>query len=304
MPTPTRYSEDQRRFTEAIVRAPGESFVTGLTTAKLGRPDHARALRQHAAYCGALERCGLKLTRLDADERFPDSTFVEDTAVMITATTAGRKPARKQGSDAAQGRALSNGRASAIITRPGAASRVGEVESITNALSRLFPNLQQHSIHEPGTLDGGDVCEVESETENGASSHFFIGVSERTNEAGAQQLAELVASYGCTSNFVDLRGLKSILHLKSGLAYLGENRLVVSDALAHHSAFGGYELVRVKADEEYAANCIRVNDFVLVAAGYPRFEKTLQQLGYKTIALEMSEFQKLDGGLSCLSLRF
>ena len=153
-----------------------------------------------------------------------------------------------------------------------------------------------HSIQEPGTLDGGDICE--------AGNHFFIGISQRTNEAGAQQLAGLLTSHGYTYSFVDMRNVKDILHLKSGVAYLGDNRLVVTDALGNRKEFRGYDLVRVSADEEYAANCVRVNDCVLVAAGYPGFEQTLGNLGYKTIALEMTEFQKMDGGLSCLSLRF
>jgi dimethylargininase len=158
----------------------------------------------------------------------------------------------------------------------------------------LFPELRK--IREPGTLDGGDVCE--------AGDHFFIGVSERTNEAGAQQLATLLSSYGYTSSLIDIRGVNNVLHLKSGLAYLGNNRLVVIEALADHNAFRGYDPVRVNATEEYAANCVLVNDYVLVAAGYPEFERGLQGLGYKTLTVEMTEFQKMDGGLSCLSLRF
>ncbi len=274
-------------FRQAIVRPPAANFAEGLTTAQLGRPNFARALRQHAAYCEALEACGLTLTRLGADERFPDSTFVEDTALML-----GPSKSSTANCDAA------------ILTRPGAASRAGEVESIAEVLSESFPQTRRHSIQEPGTLDGGDVCEAGHETERGARCHFFIGVSERTNEAGAQQLAELVASYGCTSTLVDIRGMPNILHLKSGLAYLGDNRLVVIDTLRDHEAFRGFDLVDVSASEAYAANCVRVNDHVLVAAGSTEFEQTLQGLGYQTIALEMSEFQKMDGGLSCLSLRF
>ncbi len=146
------------------------------------------------------------------------------------------------------------------------------------------------------TLDGGDVCE--------AGNHFFIGISERTNEAGAQQLAEFVAPLGYTASFVDIRRLKTILHLKSGIASLGDSRLVVIDALANHRNFSKYDLVRVNDDEMYGANCVRVNDRVLVAAGFPVLEGKLRELGYQTIALDMTEFQKMDGGLSCLSLRF
>jgi dimethylargininase len=255
-------------FSKAIVRPPGTNYADGLTSFALGLPDYERALRQHAAYCKALERCGLELIYLEPDERYPDSTFVEDTAVLMPTA--------------------------AILTRPGAASRIGEVVSIKETLSHLYPRID--FIHEPGTVDGGDVCE--------AGNHLFIGLSERTNETGAEQLAELLASYGFASSLVDIRTMKDILHLKSGLAYLGDNRLAVIEALANREEFRGYELVRVNAEEEYAANCVRVNDYVLVAAGYPVFEQTLRGLGYETIALEMTEFQQMDGGLSCLSLRF
>lgn len=173
-------------------------------------------------------------------------------------------------------------------------ARAGEVESIAEVLATFYSQL--HSIEAPGTLDGGDVCE--------AGDHFFIGVSERTNEAGAQQLATRLASFGYSSSLIDIRPLKNILHLKSGLSYLGDNRLAVIDTLAGHEAFRGYDLVHVKAAEQYAANCVRVNDYVLVAAGYPEFEQTLHGSGFKTLAIEMTEFQKMDGGLSCLSLRF
>jgi len=260
-------------FTKAIVRDPVPNYADGLSTGALGKPDYARALRQHTAYCEALEACGLELTRLAADERFPDSTFVEDTAVIVQELAVGKASAIQ-----------------VILTRPGAASRVGEMESIKEALSVFCPQLK--SIHEPGTLDGGDVCE--------AGNHFFIGVSERTNEAGAEQLAELLTGCGCTSRLVDIRNVKDLLHLKSGLAYLDENRLAVIETLGNRKEFHGYELVRVPAGEEYAANCVRINDQVLIAAGYPVFERTLRDRGYKTSMLEMSEFQKMDGGLSCL----
>jgi dimethylargininase len=259
-------------FTKAIVRPPGANFAEALTTMDLGLPNYERALQQHEAYCDALETCGLTLIRLDPDEQFPDSTFVEDTAVVT-------------------------GRC-AILARPGAASRVGEVESIAKTLSSSFAELL--SINEPGTLDGGDICEAEVEGQN----HFFIGVSHRTNQAGAQQLSTWLASCGFTSALVDIRGVGNILHLKSGLAYVGDNRLVVIDSLADRDEFRSHDLVHVSAGEEYAANCVRVNEHVLVAAGYPKLEGKLQGLGYQTIALEMSEFQKMDGGLSCLSVRF
>jgi dimethylargininase len=210
----------------------------------------------------------LRVITLPPDEDYADSTFVEDTAVLTDHF--------------------------AVLTRPGAPSRAGETASMRRALAEFFPHLD--SIEAPGTVDGGDVCE--------AGKHFFIGISERTNEAGARQLTALLAPFGYTGVSVDIRSERSLLHLKSGLAYLGDNRLVVTDALAGRAEFAGYDLVVVNEAEAYAANCVRLNDFVLIAAGYPVFAAKLQGLGYQTIALEMTEFEKMDGGLSCLSLRF
>ncbi len=255
-------------FTHAIVRPPDKNFADGLTTADLGPPDFQKALQHHERYCRALEQCGLTLTHLSADLNYPDSTFVEDAAILT-----------ERG---------------AILTHPGALSREGEVISIQEALSKFYSEFQ--AIAAPGTLDGGDICE--------AGSHFFIGLSHRTNEAGAQQLAEFLSNLGYTSSCVDIRGVAGILHLKSGIAYLGDDRLVLIDSLADRSEFAGYSIVHIAPKENYAANCVRVNDYVLIAQGHPLFQKTIDDLGYQTIALNMSEYQKMDGGLSCLSLRF
>ena len=255
-------------FTRAIVRPPSPNFSQGLTTANLGSPVYERALQQHDAYCAALTQCGLTLTRLAPDPDYPDSTFVEDTAVLTERC--------------------------AVLARPGAPSRTGEVPGIKDRLANFYPALM--SIQAPGTLDGGDVCE--------AGEHFFMGISERTNEAGARQLAEWLTKFSYTTTLVDIRSEDQILHLKSGLSFLGEKRVAVIDRLAARAEFHGYELVRVPAGEEYAANCLLINDRVLLAAAYPEFAGKLREVGCETIALDMSEFRKMNGGLSCLSLRF
>jgi dimethylargininase len=255
-------------FRRAIVRPPAPNFADGLTTVDLGVPDVAKALDQFERYCEALEGCGLELVRLLADPRHPDSTFVEDTVILT-----------ERG---------------AILTRPGAPSRQGEVAAIEEAVAWFFP--EPARITAPGTVDGGDVCE--------AGNHFFIGLSERTNEEGARQIAAHLERMGYTSATVDIRGMAGILHLKSGIAAPDGLRLVVIDALAAHPAFRGWDLVRVDPAENYAANCSRVNDAVLIASGFPKLAGALQAVGLKTIALDMSEFEKMDGGLSCLSLRF
>ena len=255
-------------FKNAIVRIPGSNFDAGLTSVSLGRPDFDLVLEQHARYCEALAECGLAVTTLEADLRFPDSTFVEDTAVI----TAG----------------------GAVLTRPGAASREGEVDAIRAAILRHFPS--PLTIEGPGTLDGGDICEGED--------HFFLGLSHRTNEEGARQLAGRLAGLGYTSSTIDVRDMTSILHLKSGISYIGDNTLVVMEEMAENPQFSGFELIRVGLDESYGANCVRVNDRVLVAAGFPRLTEDLLLRGFDPLVLEMSEFRKMDGGLSCLSLRF
>ncbi len=256
------------RFSRAIVRPPSSNFADGLTSVELGVPDFALACEQHAHYCGALERAGLELIRLPEDAAYPDATFVEDAAILSARCN--------------------------ILTNPGAPSRSGEVAAIREVLSSLA--VESSAIESPGTLDGGDICEV--------GEHFLIGVSQRTNWDGAAQLAALLTSAGYSSACIDIRETAGILHLKSGIAALDDRRIVAINALAGHPALKHHELVRVPAGEEYAANCIRVNDHLLVAAGFPRTQRTLEELGFQLIVLDMSEFQKMDGGLSCLSLRF
>jgi dimethylargininase len=255
-------------FTRALLRLPGDNLAQGLTQAGEGAPESALALNQHQYYRAALESAGLALTVLPADPRHPDGCFVEDTALLT-----------------ARG---------AILTRPGAPSRRGEVDAIAAALQPAFGDAA--CIEAPGTVDAGDVCE--------ADGHFLIGVSARTNEAGAAQLAGWLDDLGYRADILDIRGSGTLLHLKTGIAYLGEGRMLTAPDFPRHSALAAYEILEVPANERYAANALRVNDLILVAAGYPATRAAIESLGYETVALEMSEFRKLDGGLSCLSLRW
>ena len=254
------------RFTRAIVRPPAASFAAGITASGLGPPNLALALDQHDAYCRALERLGVSLVRLAPDPEFPDSTFVEDVAVLT-----GR---------------------GAILTRPGAPSRAGEVTAVKPVLREWFPELGE--ITPPGTVDAGDVCEV-----GGA---FLVGVSHRTNPEGAAQLVQWLAGRGFAASTIDIRALPGLLHLKSGLSWLGGRRLLAVGELAEDAALRGWEVVRVPDDEGYAANCVLVNGALLVAEGFPATSALLGGLGYDLVPLAMSEYQKMDGALSCLSL--
>jgi dimethylargininase len=254
-------------FHKAIVRRLSANFADGLTSSGLGPPDLAKAREQHDGYMSALAACGLAVTCLPEDARFPDAPFVEDTAVLTA-----------EGS---------------ILCRPGAASRAGEVDAIRDAVDAICPVVD--AIAAPGTVDGGDVCE--------AGNTFFIGVSARTNQDGAGQLATILTSMGFDAVLIDIRRHPGLLHLKSGLAWLGGTRLAAAGILVADRAFAAYDVLPVPAGETYAANCVLVNGRLLLASGFPGFEGALRARGHGVLTLPMSEFQKMDGGLSCLSLR-
>jgi dimethylargininase len=252
-------------FTRAIVRKPGQSLVNGLTSSTLGKPNIELALFQHEAYVEALKTCGLEVVVLEADEQYPDSTFVEDTALLTPAC--------------------------AIITNPGAPSRKGETGVIKKALQDYYTNIE--AVHEPGTVEGGDIMMV--------GAHFYIGLSDRTNEEGARQVIACLEKYGMTGSTVSVG---EMLHLKSGIVYLEQNTVAATGDFLKMEEFQQFNILEIDDDESYAANCIWVNGNVLVAKGYPKAAKTIAAAGYPVIELDVSEFRKLDGGLSCLSLRF
>lgn len=261
-------------FTQALVRPPSKIYAKGLTTADLGPPVLTVACRQHARYVAALRARGIAVTELAPDDRYPDSTFVEDCAILA---------------------------ADAVIwTRPGAPSRLGEVVALKEALCLDHPNLlpaKSFEIVDPGTVDGGDVCQVED--------LFLIGISERTNQAGADQLADILDVLGFKAEAVDVRGLPDLLHLKSGLTYLGGRKALAVDAIRHHSALRGLQVITPPAGEEYAANCIPLDErTLLLPRGYPLLARQLKEDGFDLVDVEMGEFRKMDGGPSCLSLRF
>ncbi|MCX6827737.1 MAG: N(G),N(G)-dimethylarginine dimethylaminohydrolase [candidate division Zixibacteria bacterium] len=253
------------RFTKAIVRIPGPSMVDGLSSAGLGKPDYEKALAQHAAYIDALKLCGLEVTILPPDNAYSDSTFVEDTTLLTPAC--------------------------AVIMRPGAPSRRGETETIETALRPFYSNIER--IISPGTADAGDIMMV--------GNHFYIGLSQRTNREGAEQIIGILNKYDMNGSTVTL---KNALHLKSGTAYLENEFMVLAGEFVGRPEFTKYRVIPVHDDEIYAANCLWLNGTILIAAGYNKIKKAVESCGYKTIALDMSEFRKLDGGLSCLSLRF
>jgi dimethylargininase len=251
-------------FTHAITRQPGPNFAQGITTSDLGYPDYDLMLEQHAAYVDALRTLGLDVIMLDAEPDYPDATFVEDVAVVTPLV--------------------------AIITRPGAESRQGEENSVEPVLARRRKIVR---IVPPATLDGGDVLMI--------GSHFFVGLSGRTNREGAGQLARILKEHGCTWTPMSVG---AGLHLKSSVNYVGRNTLLVTEDFASCAELESYAKIVVGQGEEYAANTLLVNDHLMVPAGFPRTRRKLEALGLPIVELDVSEARKMDGGLTCMSIRF
>lgn len=255
-------------FKNVIVKRPCKAMVEGITSApELGKPDYELALKQHDCYIEALKQCGVEVTVLDADEAYPDSCFVEDTAVIT--------------------------RKCAIISNPGALSRRREAEVMLPTIKKFFSDDKIEFIKSPGTLEGGDVMMV--------GDHFYVGRSARTNEEGIRQFIEILEKHGLTGSEVPL---ELVLHLKTGVNYIENNNMLVSGEFISKPDFAKYNHIVIPENEAYAANCIWVNDKVIVPEGYPTVERKIKEAGYEVILVDTSEYRKLDGGLSCLSLRF
>ncbi|MGO3733237.1 MAG: dimethylarginine dimethylaminohydrolase family protein [Vagococcus sp.] len=254
-------------FKNVIVRVPSQSISEGITSADEGKPIYEKALVQHENYVSALTKTGVNVTVLGPEDEFPDSCFVEDVALCTSKC--------------------------AIITRPGALSRRKEaaLPDMLEALKGFYEHIEY--IEEPGTIEAGDIMMV--------GDHFYIGESARTNAEGAKQMIDILEKYGLTGQVVQM---SEMLHLKTGLAYLENNNLLVAGEFKTAAEFETFNRVEVEMSEAYGANCIWMNDYVIVPEGYPNVQSKIEALGYKVLVVDTSEYRKIDGGLSCLSLRF
>lgn len=253
-------------FKHAITRKPAASIIDGLRAIDTGRPDLAQMIAAHDSYVATLRETGAEVIELPALPTYPDSVFVEDTALCLP-----------------QG---------AILMRAGAATRAGEVAEMAPALAKVYSDVR--AIKGPGTIEGGDILVTESE--------IIVGLSDRTNQAGVDELAALVKDWGYT-----VRSLKipdDVLHFKTDCSLLDVNTILSTQRLAASGCFADYNVIYTTPDEEAAANAIRFNQFVLMAAGFPETAKRLRDSGYKVREIDNTDCAKLDGGMSCLSLRF
>ena len=254
------------RFNRAIVRRPARSVVQGLRSADRGNPTYEGVCAEHDAYVEALASAGLDVITLPPLEDFPDSLFVEDPALVFPE--------------------------GAIVLRPGAPSRVAEADALAPVLGELFDVMLE--LPEPGFADGGDVLV----TPQGA----FVGLSARTDRAGAEGLAACLAQFG--REFTIVATLADVLHLKSACSMVDQETVLCTSALARSGIFDGYRTIVTAEGEEAAANALRVNDLLIIGSDFPRTAELLSAIAVDLVTLETSEIGKLDAGLSCMSLRW
>ena len=252
-------------FTHAILRLPGHSVVEGLRAHDGPGPDYAAVLGEHAAYAQALRDAGLTLDILDPLEAFPDSIFVEDPALVF-----------------------GDG---AILLYPGADTRRAETAHLTPVLERHFPRMIRLG---EGFADGGDVLVT--------PDRVMIGLSARTDETGAQALAEALAQLGRTAEIVTPP--REALHLKTIATLIDEETVLTTQAGEASGLFAGFRTLVLDADEAPAANALRINDTLLLSAGYPRIAERLDREGYRLALVDTTHVARVDAGLSCMSLRW
>jgi len=254
------------QFSHAICRLPAQSIVRGLRAVDIGAPDLATFQQQHADYVNALRSTGAQVSVLEAMEDFPDSVFVEDAALCLPE--------------------------GAILMRPGAPSRLGEAAEISPHLAALYSEVLH--ISGDGFIEGGDILTTGRE--------ILVGLSARTNIAGVEEFNRLVERWGYRVRVVDTP--PGVLHFKTDCSLLDEETILSTKKLAASGCFSGYKVVYVADGEEASANAIRFNNLVVMPAGFFRTQERLIKAGYEVCEIGNTEAAKIDGGMSCLSLRF
>jgi dimethylargininase len=226
------------------------------------RIDVELAKLQHTDYCKALQRLGLKLVWVERDDSLPDSCFVEDTALVL-----GEK---------------------AIMCNMSVGSRAPEVAGVARVLEKLK---QVHYIKPPAMIDGGDVLRAED--------RVFVGLSARTNAGAVSQLRQLLKD---TSLQVIPVKVRNVLHLKSACTYLGSNYVILSKGNFDVNVLSGFAKITVPSEDEYAADCLAINGTIFMSKGYPRTKRLTEDEGLQVEELDLSEFRKGEGALTCLSI--
>ncbi|HBN32705.1 MAG TPA: dimethylarginine dimethylaminohydrolase [Rhodobacteraceae bacterium] len=259
-------TDQSYRFSHAITRKPAASIIAGLRAVDLGAPDLDLMLAHHADYVAALKSTGATVIELDPLAAYPDAVFVEDTALCLPK--------------------------GAVIMRPGAPSRLGEAAEMAPHLAVLYGEVA--TIQGPGFIEGGDILATETEV--------LVGRSARTNAAGVAELAGIISDWGYKLR--EVQTPPDILHFKTDCSLLDGDTVLATERLDASGCFKGYRVIHTAPGEDAAANAIRFNDLVILPDGFPRTAEKLAKAGYTVRQVGNSECAKLDGGMSCLSLRF
>ena len=253
-------------FTRAITRRPAATIASGLRAQDIGNPVLETMLSAHRAYVAALRSTGADVIELEPLEAFPDAQFVEDTALCLPE--------------------------GAILMRPGAPSRLGEVAEMAATIRACYDDVR--TINGPGHIEGGDILVTGRE--------ILVGRSDRTDAAGVAELSEIAAEWGHSLREVFTPA--GVLHFKTDCSLMDAETILSTSRLAASGCFEGYRVLLVPEGEEAAANAIRFNNLVLMAAGFPQTAEMLTKAGYEVVEIDNTDCAKLDGGMSCLSLRF
>jgi dimethylargininase len=252
-------------FTHAIVRKPARSVVSGLRAGGGADPTYEGVANEHAAYCAALINEGVAVTILPALEAFPDSIFVEDPALVFPE--------------------------GAILLRPGAKTRAGEVDAIAPALRDRFETVL---ALDEGFADGGDILAT--------PERVMIGLSARTDKKGAEALMRLLAQLGKRATIVETP--KDVLHFKTDCALIDEETVLTTPRLSRSGVFKGFREILTQAGEDAAANALRIREALFVGATFKRTIEMLEKQGFPVVPLPAEEIGRIDAGLSCMSLRW
>jgi dimethylargininase len=254
------------QFTHAITRRPPATICDGLRAVDQGNPDFDLINAHHRDYVAALKNAGLTVFELAPLEQFPDCCFVEDTALCLP-----------------QG---------AIVLRPGAVTRLGEASAMAPHLAGFFNQVEV--ISGPGFVEGGDILVTGRE--------ILVGRSARTDAAGIAELAQIVGAWG--HRVREVITPPGVLHFKTDCSLLDHQTILATPRLKASGCFADYTVIETAEGEEACANAIRVNATVIMPAGFPKTAEILTARGYDVVSVNNTECAKIDGGMSCLSLRF
>tara|TARA_B110001454_G_C12610966_1_gene388663 strand:+ start:176 stop:943 length:768 start_codon:yes stop_codon:yes gene_type:complete len=251
-------------FKNAIIRKPNKSIQNGLSSQNL-HPQYEIIEEEHSNYVQAIKEAGLKINSLETLEEYSDSIFVEDPALTY--------------------------KSNIIILNPSDPSRNGEKNIIKNEIKHLFDNIL---FVENGFVEGGDILNI--------NNHFIIGLSNRTNKLGADNLSIILQSLGATVEIC--KTPNDILHFKSECSVIDDDVILVSNKMAQLDYLkSNYNLIELPIGEEGASNSLRINDKLLLPDGFVRAEEMLSKK-YNIIKVKVDEIAKVDAGLSCMSLRW